>query len=1591
MPHKLTKILSFLLCFVLIFQQSGFTQIAGELDLSGHFFALRNSFIQDRFRPLHLRYLSYDALSNNFNLLLDKGDFAKGLSPREAITKEDKGTVPEEILQRETKTLLNYFFIGISLPNEAFWVNLRPDSPNNIIDPELAETDVGRILLEADLQLKKDTANFTSPQTPEGKDYWDKLYKKAEELYGNENIAIPTLTRPWIVPDEIIIRESSNNAYIYKATLKVMLEQDYLKDSSTYSFPDQRSKVLNEYSSQLIRETIIPKLTKEINSSKRYAPLRQVYYSLILAQWFKQRFYGKSGVYAYLIDRHNLNGLTSKTSWSKTTYFNAYKASFQQGEYNIKEPRSTLYGQSIRSYMSGGIAFASVSSAISTGIVPSTRGHLGPAPYIIHLNTKGGSASSPFEVEIEAVVSAKERSSVAGSALEKKNITYELGDDKGSRAYYRFNLYDLGEGYKIEVRSQDYTTAGEMKFKLYDLPDGSRGIFGDNVYVKPVHRGQDIYGHMLKAAREAFFGNITEVSGFVNNLETLQSIYNAIPSRPWEEKSKVKELSGIKEKNYYLHTVPLTSIFKKAIMEAMNSGTGFEEVLPNTLLAKARSGGGFSENVRLALDGQIPGEIILKSNRPVQPAGLAFQNQSGAGSPIAKKSDSFLPGETPGQGESVDLKKRNFLIGLGAGLGIALLHGPAAAADAVFGAKNKKGESIVIERAEFRILETKVIPSKDGLRKVKAIIVEPVNGERFNANGFYNYDLDMVVVIRSQVQKIIDKYIYPVLAGNSNTIPVWDEWAGPNIASLRMAYAKIIQETFKDAKGRKDWNNIVLAALEENIIYHESEHAFNRHRQLDNDKIGEKIARVIIGLGGKPRAEGVRENARDVTNELDARLRSLSGNYPQIEILKMLNFVQSAVINNIDYFAMSIIFEELCQVSLFSGIGPEQVKKLADFFQGFSKKDAKQMEGELRGLVMKIQAKYGLPEHLVWRRDLLTASIVSPIIAGLGKFLDTAKEESMQQGAIEGLPVATAFKDIEKSVGSPVADTVKAAVVSPVQGFLGRPADGIVFPPDLSQEQIEEIKHSEGGKRVLREENGEIKIQDSPWIQINSRFEEINASFKDILGGELFDKISALSESRKEEPVYVLGWGAGDLTEIMDLHDRLKAKGRNNVFILAFGDTFYPASRPIPDNILFIVDTDTKLQERIKEFLGNGKVDIIYSYTSLWHLLPTHNEDSAKLKRFFSHLRELENLLTEDGFIVFDFVPEQHGWGGYIQQYSSQNGRALTVKTYNAETGVALLIRSKVAAGSPMRNPVKVARPGINEPLEYSTERLKLIQDRLQRQKEILAPFRPVQSLQQEFPGTLQADDITALITKNRGEAWAVDLSRRIAVARGDEWGKFRDDPVARGLVEGPAQMLVTKIREKGGLTSWSNAYGPYLYGVVWAQRDGVFYFTPLTEQDYISYENLALGGVSPLEARDQKEDNSVGGIDMRSLPKYTKVEKVTAGSPLVKQGQSPSGTAPLSDKEWQEIERMANSGIAPSCERIREYLLSLQDPSTQIDRVLACIADILRQEEEKACGTESSLKEILVLLESGKPVNELRLALINIQVLAKEPQLITQ
>ncbi|MBF0532812.1 MAG: hypothetical protein HQL23_06935 [Candidatus Omnitrophica bacterium] len=448
---RIYKIIAHLLCFCLFFEQSGFAQIAGSLDIPGAMAAFRNSLIQEPFRPLHLRSLKYDMAGSNFRLLLDKGD-AKAL--------------PSSAIETTAKILFDYFVVGIALPNSAFWVNLKPDAPDRILDDRLAKTDMGKVLLEADLQLKKDTAKFTSPDMPEGKIYWEKLYQKAAELYGKQDVAIPTMVRPWIVPAEIIMREQRtedagrkpesripSGAYIYKATLKVMLEQDYLNNSDVYNFKDQRAKTLNEYAAKLAREMIIPLLTQEVNTAPRYAALRQVYYSLIMAQWFKSRFKDKPGTYSSLIDKENLEGLTSKKSWSPQTYFQAYNKSFKDGEYNIDRAVGTDSEPLVRNYISGGIVLNMPfpSAGASPAIIGDTKIAVLP----------GTSAGSPESVNNIAL------SFLGGNAMKVSSpVAQEALTQGGSFSFDRINnliqsVYpgqsdlDIKEFYKAVVEVKD--------------------------------------------------------------------------------------------------------------------------------------------------------------------------------------------------------------------------------------------------------------------------------------------------------------------------------------------------------------------------------------------------------------------------------------------------------------------------------------------------------------------------------------------------------------------------------------------------------------------------------------------------------------------------------------------------------------------------------------------------------------------------------------------------------------------------------------------------------------------------------------------------------------------------------------------------------------------------------------------------------------------------------------------------------------------------------------------------------------------------------------------------------------------------------
>jgi len=147
----------------------------------------------------------------------------------------------------------------------------------------------------------------------------------------------------------------------------------------------------------------------------------------------------------------------------------------------------------------------------------------------------------------------------------------------------------------------------------------------------------------------------------------------------------------------------------------------------------------------------------------------------------------------------------------------------------------------------------------------------------------------------------------------------------------------------------------------------------------------------------------------------------------------------------------------------------------------------------------------------------------------------------------------------------------------------------------------------------------------------------------------------------------------------------------------------------------------------------------------------------------------------------------------------------------------------------------------------------------------------------------------------------------------------------------------------------------------------------------------------------DSTDTENKGGIDFRALPMVTQPMITPAGAPRINTDSAirsglPSVAVPAAelDNEWQEIQKMLNAGITPSSERIKEYLQGRCGNGNfekEIDKVLSCIADILRIEEDRVVATEPALREFLVLLESDKTADQFRVALAEIDIAPKEPK----
>jgi hypothetical protein len=227
-----------------------------------------------------------------------------------------------EAAQRSSDAL----FTWLALAPSAFWVNLNPDQPDKITDSQLGKTDAGRVLLEADLLLKRSHAKLLDPATDLGDRFWDAVhFDKATEF--------PCLPlRLWITPAPASVREDGGQLYILDAPLKANAE--FFKISTQP--PGVRCQQTDEVAKENVtvyQQIILPELTKVVNTDPGFADLRRVYLSRVAAEWLRQRSAVKPNAFAPIINSNNISRWPARTAWSPQEVFTRYLKSYNEGDF----------------------------------------------------------------------------------------------------------------------------------------------------------------------------------------------------------------------------------------------------------------------------------------------------------------------------------------------------------------------------------------------------------------------------------------------------------------------------------------------------------------------------------------------------------------------------------------------------------------------------------------------------------------------------------------------------------------------------------------------------------------------------------------------------------------------------------------------------------------------------------------------------------------------------------------------------------------------------------------------------------------------------------------------------------------------------------------------------------------------------------------------------------------------------------------------------------------------------------------------------------------------------------------------------------
>ena len=239
----------------------------------------------------------------------------------------DAKLTPDQVRQ-EARRMIEFFIAALAVPNRELWVNLKPNEPDRIVPTGLGKTQLGLEMLDQDYLLKAMSASLTYPALDTGKKYWAAALKQDKVGYNN---------RIWIVPGKASVYANKDRVYIGEATLQVKSEQEY--------------RGIFVPNGDMMRNTVIPTIQKEVDHGKTFTRVRQLYRMIILASWFKKHLQDAALVNRFADSNKVMGSVVPGARETVWKIFSAYCSSFSDGTYSVKKRE----GKYTMHYFSGGM------------------------------------------------------------------------------------------------------------------------------------------------------------------------------------------------------------------------------------------------------------------------------------------------------------------------------------------------------------------------------------------------------------------------------------------------------------------------------------------------------------------------------------------------------------------------------------------------------------------------------------------------------------------------------------------------------------------------------------------------------------------------------------------------------------------------------------------------------------------------------------------------------------------------------------------------------------------------------------------------------------------------------------------------------------------------------------------------------------------------------------------------------------------------------------------------------------------------------------------------------------------------------------